>query len=207
MFHLSQELHGYLQGMHQYILALEKRLRSMEKKVQILSDELNEHKSRSPIHVGTIEYKFDQLKVETLEGTLNIGLNHDDLEKGIEELQVDSPKQGNPFSPKQMLKRTIDIEDRIHHYLEKDLEPLVNKYGEELNIEVNESHLEFIKKDIKQQLSHRIDYYYKQIPASERSPEATEKITGQIEKQLIRDIEHAVLVFLKSLPTVRKDED
>ena len=34
-----------------------------------------------------MEYKFDQLKVETLEGTLNIGLNPSDLQ-GIEDFSV-----------------------------------------------------------------------------------------------------------------------
>ena len=36
-----------------------------------------------------LEYKFDQLKVETLEGTLNIGLNPSDLQ-GIEDFSIPS---------------------------------------------------------------------------------------------------------------------
>lgn len=204
MIRLSQDLYTFLQGMHQYILALEKRVQLMEKKMKTLSDELNEHKSRPPVHVGTIEYKFDQLKVETLEGTLNIGLNPADLD-GIGELQVDKPKAG--FSPKQMMKRTMNLEDAVHHYLEKDLEPLVTQYGQQLEIEVNDAHLDFIRNDIKEQLPQRIQYYYNQIPSSERSPAANEKITEQIQKQLIRDIENAVMVFLKNLPDTRKDEN
>ena len=42
-----------------------------------------------------MEYKFDQLKVETLEGTLNIGLNPSDLQ-AIEDFSVPNGKGKGP---------------------------------------------------------------------------------------------------------------
>ena len=52
-----------------------------------------------------MEYKFDQLKVETLEGTLNIGLNPSDLQ-GIEDFSVPNGKgkgHGNGQEVRQVL--------------------------------------------------------------------------------------------------------
>ena len=59
----------------------------MQKKIQSLEKQVSEFQNRPPVHIDRMEYKFDQLKVETLEGTLNIGLNPSDLQ-GIEDFSV-----------------------------------------------------------------------------------------------------------------------
>ena len=45
-----------------------------------MEQKITELQSRPSVHVEKLEYKFDQLKVEKLEGTLNIGLNPTDLQ-------------------------------------------------------------------------------------------------------------------------------
>lgn len=203
---MSLELYSYLQRMHHFIQLQEKRIQGLEKQLRDLSQELKEFKARPPVHVGTIEYKFDQLKVETLEGTLNIGLNPSDLES-IEELQVDGKQPEAPLSPKMMMKRSMELEDGIHLYLETDLEPLVHRYEEELNIKVDAPYINFMKDDIRKQIPSRIEYYLKQIPVNKRSPEELQDINEQIEKQIKKDIENAVLAFIKNLADMRKDEN
>lgn len=201
---MNLELYSYLQEMHRYIQSQEKRIQVLEKKLKDVSQDLQDIKARPPVHVGTIEYKFDQLKVETLEGTLNIGLNPSDLES-IEELQVNEKQQGIPFSPKMMMKRSMELEDVIHQYLETDLEPLVERYEEELDIRVGAPYINFIKDDIRKQLPSRIEYYLKQIPVKERSVEELQAIHEQLEDKLKKDIENAVLTFIKNLPNERED--
>jgi len=169
-----------------------------------LHQEINNLKSRPPVHVDTIQYKFDQLKVETLEGTLNIGLNPSDLE-GIEDFEVQNKSISTPSSPKEQMERTMEIEDRIFQYLETELKPLINKYEEQLDRKIEESYVDFIREDIKKQLPGRIDHYLKQIPINERSAEAKMKINDHIEKQIKQDIEKAVLAFLQNLPNKEKD--
>lgn len=61
----------------------------LEHELKRLKDELAELKNKPPIHVDKIEYKFDQLKVESLDGTLNIGLNPTDL-NNIDEFAVNN---------------------------------------------------------------------------------------------------------------------
>ncbi|WP_449622110.1 spore germination protein GerPC [Robertmurraya sp. Marseille-Q9965] len=228
---MNQELYAYLQQMHTFIQSQEQRIVELEKTVHALSSELEEIKARPPIQVGTIEYKFDQLKVESLEGTLNIGLNPAEIEQQIEELELPNnnwnnnngnnhnghhnglnihPKKGkvNQIQPKIKMQRSMNLEDAIFQYLESDLEPLVKKYEEQLGRTFDEPYITFIKEDIIRQLPQRIEYYLKKIPDKERTDEAEKKIDEQLVMQMKTDIENAVLAFLKTLPAEdeRKDE-
>lgn len=221
---MNQELHTYLQQLHTFIQSQEQRIVELEKTVHALSSELEEVKKRPPIQVGTIEYKFDQLKVETLEGTLNIGLNPADIEQQIEELELPNnngnsnngnnnglnihPKKGkvSHIQPKIQMQRSMDLEDAIFQYLETDLEPLVKKYEEQLGRTFDEQYVTFIKEDIIRQLPQRVEYYLKKIPDNERSEEAEKKIDEQLLRQMKTDIENAVLVFFKNLSKDDHDE-
>ncbi|RTR31487.1 spore gernimation protein [Robertmurraya yapensis] len=225
---MNQDLYTYLQQMHSFIQSQEKRIIELEQKVELLASELEEVKSRHPIQVGTIEYKFDQLKVESLEGTLNIGLNPAEIEQQIEELELPNnngngngnsnnnyhnglnihPKKGkvNHIQPKKKMQRSMDLEDSVFQYLETKLEPLIKKYEEQLGRTFDEPYVTFIKEDIIRQLPQRIEYYLKKIPDKERTEEAEKKIDEQLQQQMKTDIENAVLAFLKTLPKDDKDE-
>lgn len=205
---MNHELYTYLQKMHSFVQSQEKRILELEKTVKALSKELSEVKSRPPVQIDNIEYKFDQLKVETLEGTLNIGLNPSDLE-GIEDFEVKNKGISTNNSPKQKMKRTMEIEDEIYRYIDNDLPALIRQYENDLMIKVEDTNIEFIKDDIKKQLPQRIGHYFSQVPQNERSPEADRKITDTIVDQMKKDIENAVHAFLRNLPNekkVRNDE-
>lgn len=203
---MSQELYTYIQRMHNFIQTQEKRIQALEKKVNDFANELKEVKSKPSIHVDTIEYKFDQLKVESLDGTLNIGLNPSDFE-GIEDFEVQNKGISTNSFPKQKMKRTMDIENQIYQYLEADLPSLIKKYEDENKIKVESAHIDFIKDDIKKQMPQRIGYYDSQIPANERTNEADRKISDKIVEQMKRDIENAVHTFLRNLPNTKEGEE
>ncbi len=87
----------------------------MQQKIHSLEQKIIELQNRPPVHVEKMEYKFDQLKVETLEGTLNIGLNPADLQN-IEDFSVPS-KKGPPYT-KERTALFTEIENSIHDYLD-----------------------------------------------------------------------------------------
>lgn len=197
---MSQDFYAYIQALHSFVQSQERRIQTLEKTVKTLINELQEVKSKPSIKVDTIEYKFDQLKVETLEGTLNIGLNPSDLE-GIEDFDVQNKGIPTNTSPKEKMKRTMEVEEAIFHYIESSVPALIRNYENELNITVQEEHIEFITEDLKKQIPQRIDHYFSQIANNERTPEATSRIKEKIIKQMKKDIDGAVLVFLKNLPS------
>ena len=156
-------------------------------------------KERPPVQIGNIEYKFDQLKVETLEGTLNIGLNPTDLD-GIDDFSVDQKSVNVPIPPKQLFKRTIEIETALNQYLESDLENIYRSAQTKLGINVDDSYFEFIKNDIKKQLSGRAAQHLQEQSSSERGTELTPQLNEKVIDLLKQEIQNGVFLFLKNLP-------
>ena len=196
---MYQDYYQYLQSLQMYIQAQEKRITSLEQTIQKMRDEIKQLDEKKTIHVDKIEYKFDQLKVETLEGTLNIGLNPSDL-SAIEELSVPNQGINTPFSPKEQMHTTMRIEESIYRYLESDLPQIITETQSQLSIQPNDSYLSFIKQDIIKQLPSRIDYYLKTNISPERSQEYDSKNEEQIIEALKQEIRNGVSIFLNNLP-------
>lgn len=62
-----------------------------------IQTELNRMKENPGTRIDRVEYKFDQLKIERLEGTLNIGLNPAEQEQ-VENFQI-GQRAGNRDAP------------------------------------------------------------------------------------------------------------
>ncbi len=193
---MNQQLNTYLQQLHAFVEAQEKRIRRLEATVKKLQEETEVLKSRPPMQVDRIEYKFDQLKVESLEGTLNIGLNPSELQN-IEDFAVDNKNIKAPVSPKTQMKRTMEIEDAIYQYLERELPEITASAQKKLNVNVDDSYIAFIKEDIKKQLPNRIDYYIQQ-QASTRSGQ--ENDNAEIIELIKKEIHNGVHAFISHLP-------
>lgn len=163
-----------------------------------LQQEIESLKQRPPVQIGKMEYKFDQLKVETLEGTLNIGLNPAVLD-GIDDFTVDQ-KAMNVVPPKQLFKRTIELENELYQYLETDLDEIYRNAQMKLGISVEDSYFAFIKEDIKKQLSGRVASHLKEFSATERGTELSPEINEKIIHLLKQEIQNGVYLFLKNLP-------
>jgi spore germination protein PC len=206
---MSQDLYSYLQGMQGYIQTLANRVQRLEQKVTELEDETKQLKSRPPVHIDNIEYKFDQLKVETLEGTLNIGLNPTDLQEEIDEFSVDNKgiyapniKGTNASSPKDFMYHSMGIENEMYRYLEQDLPSVINDVQTEKNINLDESYITFIKEDITKQLPKRIDFYLRQENTNIPEEDLQEHVTTMLKKE----IQNGVSVFASNLPENMRGE-
>lgn len=163
-----------------------------------MRNELKQLREKQAIHVDRIEYKFDQLKVETLEGTLTIGLNPNDM-AGIEDFAVQNQTLKTPLSPNAQMNRTIKIEEAIYQYLETELPQILEETQARLAIPTNESYLSFIKDDIIKQLPNRIDFHLKSFQQQNHSldPNSVDKQIIELIKQEIRN---GVSIFLSHLP-------
>lgn len=195
---MYQDYYQTLQWLQNSVQAQEQRISGLEKVIQQLTEQLKQVKEKPTIHVDTIEYKFDQLKVESLEGTLNIGLNPADMQ-GIEDLAVNNASTTTP-SPKAHMQRSMEIEDALLGYLEEDLPGIIQGAVSRLKIQPNDSYLSFVKEDIKKQLPTRIDYHLKSTTMHDQSEE-TMKISNQNIIELIKkEIQNGVALFLNHLP-------
>ncbi|PLR97670.1 spore gernimation protein [Bacillus sp. T33-2] len=192
---MNTEIFQYVNWLHSFVDQQSRTLTGLESMVKQLQEEVARLKERPPVQIGTIQYSFDQLKVETLEGTLNIGVNPADLE-GISDFAVGNNDINAPVSPKHHFQRTVEIETAIQGYLETELPDIFRTAQEQLNMTVDESYFTFIKEDIKKQLSNRIAAHLKESASGERNDDPS----GGIIEKIKQEIKNGVYVFLQQLP-------
>jgi spore germination protein PC len=195
---MYQDYSQFLQWMQHTIHAQENRIASLEHTIQKLLEEVKQLKDKPSINVEKIEYKFDQLKVENLDGTLNVGLNPSDL-AGIEDFAVQNQPVNIPPSPKDQMQRSIKIEEALYRYLETDLPAIFEETQKRLNVQLDESYLSFIKQDIIKQLPTRIDYHLKSNANKERAGENQDAEVTILEL-LKKEIQNGIVVFINNLP-------
>ena len=199
-------------------------MQSYQKKIQVLEATINELKSnvdqlktQEPI---TINYKFDQLKIEKLEGTLNIGMTPQGKDSSVDEFEIGSQSLDIPLStvqqpdqliqtPNEVMREEIKpaaqlvqaIQGYIDSYFQEqalsDLRNIENKYQYPLD----GPYRQFILNDIKRQLPSRIEYYLKLL--YREIPDETE-LFNQITNRLHADIVKAFDLFIHHLPKGNK---
>lgn len=101
--HNSITWQQWAQQLSAYIEMQKQRIDKLEQTVTKLQSDLNALKDQKRFHIDKIEYNFDQLKVEKLEGTLTIGISPSSLDH-IDDFTVngasvgkDSGQNQNPF--------------------------------------------------------------------------------------------------------------
>jgi spore germination protein PC len=204
---MYQDFNQYLQWLQMCIQAQEQRIVSLEATLQKMREEIKQLSEMKSIHVDRIEYKFDQLKVETLEGTLNIGLNPNDL-SGIDDFAVQNQTKDDtlyqslstPSSSNSRLQRSIRIEEAIYQYLETDLPVIIEETQKKQQLEPNGAYLTFIKDDIIKQLPSRIDNHLRAYTAQGRASESGTDIESLIIEAIKQEIQNGVAVFLNNVP-------
>jgi spore germination protein PC len=194
---MYQDYSQLLQWVQTTLQIQENRIAALEMTIQKLQEQLKQFKDKPNIQIEKIEYKFDQLKVETLDGTLNIGLNPSDL-ANIEDFAVQNQSLKTPIHPKEQMQRSMKIEESIYQYLETGLPTLFKEIQNQLNVKLDDSYLDFIKQDIMKQLPSRIDYHVQNTPANSR--EGGQSTDESIIELLKQEIRKGILIFINHLP-------
>lgn len=81
----------YFQQLHAYLKWQTDQIRTMNHKIESLQKEQEDIKQQKGVRIDRIEYSFDQLKVERLEGTLNIGVTSDGV-KSLEDFAANTDR-------------------------------------------------------------------------------------------------------------------
>jgi spore germination protein PC len=185
-----EQLHSYLKWQTEQIIRLGRQYHELVKEIELL-------KAQRSIHIDKIEYKFDQLKVEKLDGTLNIGVSPaggkaiEDLEIQGEQvpLQQDDEKPagaGQDAEPECFLQ----MRGRVHNYLEMECPDYVTAVQSKYGLALPPEYGEFVVEDIRIQIEPRIWHYLKSegVLAGSAGPEQNEAVYGKIK----HDIQFAI---------------
>jgi spore germination protein PC len=195
------DFYEYIRRLHMFVEAQDTRIKQLEEVVKNLTQEISTLKDKPAINVERIEYKFDQLKVETLEGTLNIGLNPNDL-RGIDDFTVQGNPVANATSPADLFQLMMRIEQSILNTLEVDVRNIISQYEREKETRIEESYITFIVDDIKKQLHKRIEYYLNQVQPDQRTTQL--EYENNVIESIKKDMQKGIYAFLENLPPETK---
>ncbi|SEU03829.1 spore germination protein PC [Salinibacillus kushneri] len=183
----------------QYLATLDKKMKQMEKQVQQLEDQVQTIQDKPSTNIERIEYKFDQLKIETLEGTLNIGLSPEGL-SSTEDLAIPEPQQQTKkTNTEQPLVR--DIMQQLQPFINQELPSKVNQFAERSENSFPPGFEKMIIQDVYRQLPDRIHYYIRLHAENQNG-----LLNNQMKEQIIEDVKHEMLHSIKRFINGNEDK-
>ena len=204
MIDMQQDLSQFLYHLQNTLEGQQEAIHTLQEQLMILKRELMELQQKPTVRVDRIEYKFDQLKVERLDGTLNIGLTPGELQ-GIDEFAVNQ-KQLNPY----LFPARDELVERLSReaflYLEQNKESIFQKAERISNQTADSTMRSFIMEDLSRQLPTRINYYIDQTPIQRRNERDLGENVEQISEAIKTDIETAIIRFMEAYPESMKEE-
>ncbi|WP_433748818.1 spore germination protein GerPC [Falsibacillus pallidus] len=204
-----QDLYYYINQLYSFIKQQNKRMEGLESSIKDLQNEIEALKNRPSINVERLEYKFDQLKVETLEGTLNIGLNPSDIDK-IEDFAVEQQTSAtNSHTSMSQLPEGFreNVAESSNKYIEQELPTLIVDTEDQLQVKLDPQYHTMIIEDIKRQLPQRISYYINTLSGQYNRSSEEASLDEIIFSRIKADIQQAVYTFIAQLPNELKGKN
>jgi len=176
----TDSLYAMMRQLYSNMMWQNEKLLSMEKMMQQLQKEVEELKllHQKTSMVDRIEYKFDQLKVEKLEGTLNIGITPQGV-KTLEDFTVNDHPLGkmnpvqpeyNPSEPNAAEVEEItdsenfrSIRQEVYQYIQHDLPMDIKRLEQQHNMILGSDYRQMVYNDIQKQVEKRILYYINEM--------------------------------------------
>jgi len=195
---LQNDFYTFITQLASQMKKLEEKLAKLEKDHIDVTKTIETLKKQPPINVERIDYHFDQLKIERLDGTLNIGLNPQDLQE-MDEFSIPSPYFRKEPSEKSKVQLN-HLQDKINTYIDKELPLFIENTKKEMGLELDESYATFIQEDIRRQLPERLAFYSQKLAKNRGEISASEE-EQEIYQMTIHDIQQAIYAFLRQFPT------
>ena len=134
-----------------------------------LMEELSTWKKERPVTIEKVEYNFDQLKVEALEGALHIGVAPGTAGEpgvsgasgipGVPGVPGSSDAASASFSPTHRSEWHIKVREQVIRYVDEQIPARIRDLQQEYNFVLGEDYIQEMIDDLKKQLDHRIAYY------------------------------------------------
>ncbi|WP_458414379.1 spore germination protein GerPC [Schinkia sp. CFF1] len=193
-YYLSQ-VDSYLRAQHNQLIRLQEEVRTLQEKVNSLRDP-------QTTHIERIEYKFDQLKIETLEGTLNIGLTPQGMSDPdtFEHFSVNQDFPGSASIFQKYPQLYPQLREGVQQFLRGDCQQFMDECAIKYNITVSGPHRDFIIQDVERQLDERLNFYLNQATKNHVRNGSQEEIIHFVSSEVKRDITNAIDAFIKHMP-------
>jgi len=162
----NQYPYMWLNQMYRMLCMQSEKISRMENEINALKDQIQKVQETPKHAIGNIEYKFDQLKVENLNGTLVIGLRHGETGE-IEDMWVaDKHAENVPVGQSPIAEEyradSDTIRKAINRYIHHDVADALHGQAKEQSIQLDPESMRSIIEDMNRQAGERIDLYIKQ---------------------------------------------
>ncbi|RUS46959.1 spore germination protein GerPC [Cohnella sp. AR92] len=191
-----RQLNGYLYQQHQQIQQIDTKLNELLQEIK----RINEKNAEPPVNRN--EYRFDLLKIERLEGTLNIGINPkaSDTDMNIEDFAIAQSLEVPSLIENQHPGVFPGIQQLVNEYLDKEAYDYLKQLELKYNLPLTDTYRTFIVEDVKKQIDARIRDYLKRVhPEDAGSPEQISTITQAVYEDVKRDVQNAFEAYLTNL--------
>ncbi|GAC44264.1 spore germination protein GerPC [Paenibacillus popilliae] len=188
MNHASSEWNHYFNQLHTYIQWQASKMDNLEKKLEEVNKELADLQHKKQISIDKIEYRFDQLKIENLNGTLVIGVTPEGV-KSIEDMAEKGCSWDHSSKDKYSdIYRSAS--QRIDRYLDGSVPDMIESTTKLRQVTVDNEYRQRMIRDLKKQMNDRIQYYIDQM--DENSAHDLSRAQDQIVDKVINDIHIAI---------------
>lgn len=181
------------------------KLVKMDRKLDEIMQELQAIRSQKPVNVEKIEYNFDQLKVEKLDGTLNIGITPDNA-KSIEQFAIGNNEVMVGPIPIQTdaPESYAAIQSGVMNYLNVEAPIEMKAMEGKYDLSLAGEYRDHIVADVKKQVNERIAHYIRKFDLRDDAEDRDYRI-GVISEQVKNDIRLGVEQYLQTFP--KKEEE
>ncbi|TVY09537.1 spore germination protein GerPC [Paenibacillus cremeus] len=189
-------LESYFCQLNEYLQWQTERIRLLEARVNALTVEVEELKAQRAIKIDKIEYKFDQLKVEKLDGTLNIGLSP----AGLGDQSLDDLSVGGASVIKTNTARSESfarIQAAVYSYLDQQCPMELQQFEYQYQLQLGDSFGRLMIEDLRRQTGDRIQHYLTHTidpNQLELTPEQEQDIIMRVQ----RDIRTGMETYVKN---------
>ena len=196
---MQHDFYTYTVEMKKYLEKQEQRILTLEAEIHSLAAKLQQMTNQRSVTIEKIEYKFDQLKIEKLDGTLNIGVNPGDIEEFVDST-VSNMSSSSPttFTTEQREIVTSQITAEVSAFIDRELTEMIAQHETQTGERFEGQYDNFIREDLFKQLPERIEFYLNHHPYNKNVEQANE-YTEKIIEQIKTDISQAIYHFLQNV--------
>ncbi|WKB37173.1 spore germination protein GerPC [Terrilactibacillus sp. S3-3] len=187
-----------LAQINRLLVSQDERIRHLEETVNSLKQSLKEAHDNRPT---TVNYSFDQLKIDTLEGTLNIGLSPKTEDGELSDFMVtDQTVHADVRRENEPTRQLERLETLWKDYLQNNAIQDLMQIENERHYPLDDQYRQLILNDIHKQLPPRAAYYLKKYQSENPENQNEEQMMQDVNQKVIEDIRKAFHLFFDHLP-------
>ncbi|MBJ6364272.1 spore germination protein GerPC [Paenibacillus sp. GCM10012307] len=216
-----QSWYNWAQDTQKQLQQLQQQVTQLQQQYQSLQNQIKQTADKPTYNIERLEYHFDQLKVQRLDGTLNIGMappGGGSLQQSIDQLSVpgaqglgvspEGEEEGNassnpealpsnPFAPSPLYQ---EVYRQVSDYLDHTAPNVINQAAAASGVTLDPYHRSLIIEDMRKQLAPRIQFYMNSATKQEAASPVDQQ-AGSIAQKTIRDVDMAIRQYIARLPS------